>query len=70
MSAPAIATLRVDVSCVCRAVAREHLLTIQQAARQRRRLRYPELYAANVSLRAMHGAEALPLVLIIHTVGG
>jgi len=60
--------LGVDVSCVCGAVAREHLLTIQQAARQRRRLRYPELCAANVSVGATLGAEAPPLVLIIHTV--
>jgi transposase len=45
MSAPAIAaTYGVSVSCVCRALAREQLMTNRQAARQRRRLRYPELY--------------------------
>ena len=57
LSAPDIAAaLAVSVSCVCRALAREQLMTTSQAARQRRRLRYPELYhspnrpAANVSV--------------------
>ena len=30
------------MSCVCRALARERLVTATQAARQRRRLRFPE----------------------------
>ncbi|MGH9216556.1 MAG: hypothetical protein ACRDZS_09905 [Acidimicrobiales bacterium] len=38
------AALGVSVSCVCRARAREQLLTTIQAARQRRRLRFAELY--------------------------
>lgn len=45
MSAPAIAaTYGVSVSGVCRALVREQLMTNRQAARQRRRLRYPEPY--------------------------
>jgi len=57
LSAPEIAAaLGVSVSCAWRALAREQLVTNTQAARRRRRLRYPELYrsptpqAANVSV--------------------
>jgi transposase len=57
LSAPDIASaLGVSVTCVCRALAREQLMTNTQAARHPRRLRYPELYysptrpAANVSV--------------------
>jgi hypothetical protein len=56
MAAPAIAArLGVSVSCVCRALAREQLMTRAQATRQARRRRHPELYAdeptaANVSV--------------------
>lgn len=46
MSAPEIAALfGVSVSCVCRALAREQLMTSTQATREPRRLRHPELYA-------------------------
>jgi hypothetical protein len=46
MSAPEIAAMfGVSVSCVCRTLEREQLMTRTQAAQQRRRLRYPELYA-------------------------
>ena len=57
LSAPDIAAIvGVSVSCVCRALAGEQLMTTTEAARQRRRLRYRELYrratppAANVSV--------------------
>jgi transposase len=57
LSAPDIAAvLGVSVSCVCRGLARERLMTATRATRQRRRLRFPELYrsptrpAANVSV--------------------
>jgi hypothetical protein len=40
------ATHGVSVSCVCRALAREQLMTNSQAARQRHRLRYPEYYCS------------------------
>jgi hypothetical protein len=56
-SAPDIAdALGVSVSCECRALAREQLMTRGQAFKQRRRLRFPELHpeatppAANVSV--------------------
>jgi hypothetical protein len=46
----------VSVSCVCRALARENLLTTAQAIKQQMRVRYPEYFAspapspANVSV--------------------
>ena len=50
LSAPDIAAaLGVSVSCVCRALAREQLMTATQAARQRRRLRFSELYRSPTS---------------------
>jgi hypothetical protein len=36
------------VSCVCRALDRENLVTAAQALKQRMRLRYPEYYASPV----------------------
>ena len=57
LSAPDIAAaLGVSVWCVCRGLARERLVTGTQAARQRRRLRFTQLYGsanppvANVSV--------------------
>jgi hypothetical protein len=46
----------VSVSCVCRALARENLMTTAQAIKQQMRVRYPEYFAspapspANVSV--------------------
>jgi hypothetical protein len=36
------------VSCLCRALDRENLLTAAQAKKQQMRLRYPEYYASPV----------------------
>jgi AraC-like DNA-binding protein len=48
-SAPEIAAAHaVSVSCVCRALARESLMTAAQALKQRMRLRYPKYYASPV----------------------
>jgi hypothetical protein len=48
-SAPEIAAAHaVSVSCVCRALARENLLTAAQAKKQQMRLRYSEYYASPV----------------------
>ena len=48
-SAPEIAAARaVSVSCVCRALDRENLLTAAQALKQQMRLRHPEYYASPV----------------------
>lgn len=56
-SAPQLAAAHaVSVSCVCRALAREHLMTAAQAMKQQMRVRYPDYYAsptpapANVSV--------------------
>jgi hypothetical protein len=56
-SAPQLAAAHaVSVSCVCRALARENLLTTAQAIKQQMRVRYPEYFAspapspANVSV--------------------
>ena len=56
-SAPQIAGAHaVSVSCVCRALAREKLMTTGQAIKQRMRVRYPDYYGgtapspANVSV--------------------
>jgi hypothetical protein len=46
MSALAIAAaFGISVSCVCGALAHEHLMTSGQAARRRRKLCYPGPYA-------------------------
>jgi hypothetical protein len=48
-SAPEIAAAHaVSVSCVCRALDRENLVTAAQAMKQQMRLRYPEYYASPV----------------------
>jgi transposase len=48
-SAPEIAAAHaVSVSCVCRALDRENLLTAAQAKKQQMRLRHPEHYASPV----------------------
>jgi DNA-binding CsgD family transcriptional regulator len=48
-SAPEIAAAHaVSVSCVCRALDRENLMTAAQAKKQQMRLRYPEYYASPV----------------------
>jgi hypothetical protein len=55
-SAPQLAAAHaVSVSCVCRALARENLMTTAQAIKQQMRVRYPDYYGgpapspANVS---------------------
>jgi hypothetical protein len=48
-SAPEIAAAHaVSVSCVCRALAREDLMTAAQARKQQMRLRYPEYFASPI----------------------
>jgi hypothetical protein len=48
-SAPEIAAAHaVSVSCVCRALARENLMTAAQARKQQMRLRYPEHFASPI----------------------
>jgi hypothetical protein len=48
--APEIAAAHaVSVSCVCRALARENLMTAAQARKQQMRLCYPEYFASPVS---------------------
>jgi hypothetical protein len=56
-SAPQLAAAHaVSVSCVCRVLARENLMTTAQAIKQQMRVRYPDYYAsptpspANVSV--------------------
>jgi AraC-like DNA-binding protein len=45
LSAPAMAeSFGVSVTCICRALDREGLMTARQSARQRRRQLYPERY--------------------------
>jgi hypothetical protein len=46
-SATQLATAHaVSVSCVCRALAREILMTTAQTIKQQMRVRYPEYYAS------------------------
>jgi len=60
-SAPEItAAHAVSVSCVCRALDRENLVTAAQARKQQRRLRYPEYYAAPIPSPANVGASGNP----------
>jgi transposase-like protein len=52
-SAPEIAAAHaVSVSCVCRALARENLMTAAQTRKQQMRLRYPEHFASPIPSRA------------------
>lgn len=53
LSAPAIAAAHgVSVSCVCRALAREQLMSRTQAFKRQRRLRYTEFYATGLNPNA------------------
>jgi type IV secretory pathway TrbD component len=48
-SAPEMAAAHaVSVSCVCRALARENLMTAAQARKQQMRLRYPDYFASPI----------------------
>jgi hypothetical protein len=71
-SAPELAAAHaVSVSCVCRALDRERLVTAAQALKQQMRLRYAEYYASPVhrlptsASAATPDPEALPLSLTI-----
>jgi hypothetical protein len=60
-SAPEIAAAHaVSVSCVCRALDRESLVTAAQALKQQMRLRYPEYYAGPVPSPANVTSAATP----------